>query len=179
MYGINDLKEKISVTEDHVECPVRGCKVVVERQRKQSNPKDERFKCPKHKIFVSPSTFIYESELSNLLWCDQSDLKLFNDIKMVKRESRIDHENSEDAVSWNVFRFLERNNLLLAFAKSITGINSDYADMIWWSYYQKENDSWSYLNKARIEFFTKRFTGIVFIIVGFYYMWKYLFVGLF
>lgn len=34
-------------------------------------------------------------------------------------------------------------------------------------------------NTARVEFVTKRITGIVFILVGLYFMWKYLVVGLF
>ncbi|MDP8212973.1 MAG: aromatic aminobenezylarsenical efflux permease ArsG family transporter [Candidatus Zapsychrus exili] len=34
-------------------------------------------------------------------------------------------------------------------------------------------------NTARVEFVTKRITGIVFIFVGFYFIWKYLAIGLF
>ncbi len=56
MYGLKDLKEKINITKTTVECPVKDCDVIVERQRK-SFKREERFYCPKHKIYISPSTF--------------------------------------------------------------------------------------------------------------------------
>ena len=62
------------------------------------------FKCPKHNIYISPTTFEYQSELDNLLWKDEADLDLLDRTKGVKRESRIARDRSEDAVTWNVFR---------------------------------------------------------------------------
>jgi len=151
MLGIEELKENIGITKTTVECPVKGCSEKIERQRKVFK-REERFKCPVHNIYISPSTFEYQSELDNLLWKDQADLDLFKRIKTVKRESRIARDNSEDAVTWNVFRFLERNNLVEKTLSPIIGVPLKSSEVIYWSYSQKENSSWSELNKARKEF---------------------------
>jgi len=151
MLGIEELKERIEITETTVECPVKGCSEKVERQRVVFK-KEDRFKCPKHNIFISPSTFEYPSELDNLLWKERPDLELIEKIRMVKRESRIARDNSEDALSWNVFRFLERNNLIEGFLSLIIGTVLKSSEVIYWSYSQKESTSWSELNKARKEF---------------------------
>lgn len=149
--GIKELKERIEITETTVECPVKGCSEKVERQRVVFK-KEDRFKCPKHNIFISPSTFEYSNELDNLLWKEMPDLELLEKIRTVKRESRLARDNSEDAVSWNVFRFLERNNLIEGFLSLIIGTALKSSEVIYWSYSQKENTSWSELNKAREEF---------------------------
>jgi len=151
MFGIEELKQSIVITETMVECPVKGCSEKIERQRKVFK-REKKFKCPVHDIYISPSTFEYQSELDNLCWKDQADLDLFKAIKTVKRESRIARDNSEDAVTWNVFRFLERNNLVEKTLKSIIGVPLKSSEVIYWSYSQKENSNWSELNKAREEF---------------------------
>ncbi len=151
MLGVEELKERIEITEATVECPVKGCSVKVERQRTFFRNED-RFMCPEHKIFISPTTFEYSDELDNLLWREKSDLELLQGIRTVKRESRMARDNSEDALSWNVFRFLERNNLIEDFLGSIVGAPLKSSEVIYWSYSQKENTSWSELNRARKEF---------------------------
>lgn len=151
MLGMEELKGSIELTETTVECPVKDCGEKVERQREVFK-REERFKCPKHNIYISPSTFEYQSELDNLLWKEKADLDLFKKIKIMKRESRIARDNSEDAVTWNVFRFLERNNLVERTLSSIIGVTLKSSEVIYWSYSQEENSSWSELNKAREEF---------------------------
>ena len=151
MLGMEELRESIEITETTVECPVKGCSEKVERQRKVFK-REDRFRCPKHNIYISPSTFEYQSELDNLLWKDRVDLDLFERIKEVKRESRIARDNSEDAVTWNIFRFLERNNLVESILNSIIDSTLKSSEVIYWSYSQIENDGWSELNKAREEF---------------------------
>ena len=151
MLGMEELKGSIEITKTTVECPVKGCGEKIERQRKGFK-REEKFKCPIHNIYISPSTFEYQSELDNLLWKDQADLDLFKMIRTVKRESRIARDNSEDAVTWNVFRFLERNNLVEKILSPIIGVPLKSSEAIYWSYSQKENSSWSELNQAREEF---------------------------
>ena len=151
MLGIEELKERIEITETLVECPVKGCGEKVERQREVFK-REERFKCPKHNIYISPSTFEYPFELDNILWKEKHDLDLFNRIKAVKRESRIARDNSEDAVSWNVFRFLERNNLVESTLSSIIGSTVKSSEVIYWSYSQLQQCAWDELLNARIEF---------------------------
>ncbi len=151
MLGVKELKESIKITKTTVECPVRGCSEKVERQRKVFK-REERFKCRKHNIYISPSTFEYEGESDNLLWKDKADLDLFKKMKTVKRESRITRDRSEDAVTWNVFRFLERNDLVGITLSPIVGVSLESSEVIYWSYSQRENSSWSELDKARKEF---------------------------
>jgi len=151
MYGLQDLKPRIMVTPTTVECPVKGCCQSVARQR-SSFKREERFRCPDHKIYISPSTFDYDSEFDNLLWTTEDDLSLLQAIKTVKRESRISRDNSEDAVTWNVFHYLESANQLDRFLSSITRKGPRQAELIYWSYSQKMNGAWSELNKARKEF---------------------------
>ena len=114
MYGYNSLKSQIHLSEDEVECPIKDCNKKVRRQRKVFR-KEQEFKCPTHQIYISPSTFEYENEFQNLLWNDDSDKKYFSELKSFKRESRIARENSEDAVSFNIFRYLQKNKLLDSF----------------------------------------------------------------
>jgi len=151
MFGLEELKKKIEITDTTVECPVKGCSEKVERQRNVFKRKC-KFKCPVHNIYISPSTFEYQTELDNILWKDKADIDLFDKIKTVKRESRIARDNSEDAVTWNVFRFLERNNLICAFLQKVVGLYENNAEVIYWSYSQSQQNLWDMLNKGREEF---------------------------
>lgn len=152
MLSIEELKEQIRITSTKVECPVKGCTETVERQRRFFR-KEERFKCPKHRIFISPSTFEYKDYRDNLLWKDPEDIRLLDKIFEEKRESRMARDNSEDAVTWNVFRYLEKSNLTEGFLSQLTGATQENAEVIiYWSYNQKESNGWTLLDKARAEF---------------------------
>ena len=151
MYGLKDLKPKIKITDSTVECPVKGCKELVMRQ-KNSFKRDIEYKCSKHKIFISPSTFGYLSDYDNLLWMDSEDKQLYNVTFKNKRESRILYDNSEDAITWNVMRFLKKQNILPAFLSKLSNKKIKHTELILWSYSSVEHSDWSMLNKARIEF---------------------------
>lgn len=151
MLGLRDLKPHIQITSSRVECPVLGCSQFVERQRR-SFKRAEKFRCPEHHIYISPSTFEYDHETDNLLWKNMADLALLDRIKTVKRESRMARDNSEDALSWNVFRYLETTQQLAPFLSWMTQAEQGQTDLIYWSYSQKENGSWPPLNQARKEF---------------------------
>jgi hypothetical protein len=83
-------------------CPVRGCV--------EASP------CSTHHIAVHSTrggyTYVYDEPCRNLLWIDPPDQERLDAILRCKRESRMEHEHSEDAVSWNVFRFFERHDCL-------------------------------------------------------------------
>jgi len=151
MYIFSDLKQKISVFDSYVECPIRGCTRRVVRQRKHFR-RESKFQCPVHNVYISPSTFEYPSEEDNLLWTSREDLDLLKSIKRVKRESRMARDNSEDAVTWNVFRYLETTRQLSPFLSSIAGVAVGEADLIYWSFSQEEHGTWSELARARDEF---------------------------
>jgi len=155
MYGLSDLKNAITVNEATVECPVKGCNHFVPRQRKIFKRLEE-FKCPEHGIFVSPSTFEYQNKVENLLWKDATDQDLlFNGVFSVKRETeRIARDNSEDAVTWNVFRYLEKQKLLCGFLSSLTMVPVDDCEIFYWSYCQSQavRGCWNPLQQVREEF---------------------------
>jgi len=151
VYGLCDLKHDIDITPNSVECPVVGCTNKVDRQR-HSFRREERFLCPEHKIYISPSTFDYDQETDNLLWNSEEDLVLLETIKKVKRECRISRDNSEDAVTWNVFRYLKNTNQLDNLLTWIAQSDQHNTDLIYWSYSQEAQGAWSELNKARKEF---------------------------
>lgn len=151
MYNKKDLKKNIEITDIQVECPVKGCNFKIPRQKKSFKATSE-FQCPKHKIYISQTTFEYYTEQDNLLWYQSDDKFRFDNIKKVKRESRIARDNSEDALTWNVFRFLERENILCNYLKELSQRIINTSELILWSYSANENNSWSWLNKARLEF---------------------------
>ncbi len=153
LFGSDKLKSVIFTKNSEIDCPVRDCTQKVPRQR-EFFKRLENFKCPKHKIYISPSTFEYEYEQDNLLWKDEADLVLFNRIKKVKRENRMAHDNSEDALTWNVFRFLEKHQLLANFLEDLVKRTLENAEIIYWSYSQLQKDVWSSLKTAREEFET-------------------------
>lgn len=138
MYGWNTLKKTIDITPTKVECPVLGCQERVERQRKRFL-KESRFICQKHGICISPSTFEYPNEQCNMLWATEEDLRLWNCIKAkgVKRESRTARDNSEDALTWNVFRYLELSHTIGDFIDFVASERiSHNPRVVYWSFCQ-------------------------------------------
>jgi hypothetical protein len=133
MYYFNDLRAERVITAKHVPCPVKGCSVQVERQKGRYQ-KVEAYKCQKHDIYISPSTFEYENYENNLLWFDREDEALLESIFAEKRESRMAREKSEDAVTWNVFRYLEKKDLLKPFLNSISSSGNEDARLVYWSF---------------------------------------------
>jgi len=151
MFGVNDLKTNIVVTETTVECPVEDCSEIVPRQRK-SFKREPQFQCPNHKIYISPSTFEYPNETDNFLWRDPDDLSLLRKIKTNKRESRMARDNSEDALTWNVFRYLEKTSQVAPSLSSLIGVPVINPKLVYWSYSQAAQGVWPQLARARAEF---------------------------
>lgn len=121
MYDNRTLKPQLRVDEHSVECPVLGCTHVVPRQRKIFM-RDERFRCPTHDIYISASTHDHVKFTDNLLSADPDDLALIHRLLDQKRETeRMGRERSEDALTFNVFRTLERAGQLNAVMSAIAG----------------------------------------------------------
>lgn len=152
MFGTAQLKPNITITETSVECPVSGCGVTVERARQGQPLSQEQFLCQQHRIYVSPSTFEYENEFENLLWHDSSDRERLSAIKRVKRESRLARDNSEDALTWNVFRYLEKNDGLAAFLSTVITGRVANPLLSYWSYSETTAGVSAGLKRARDEF---------------------------
>ncbi len=149
MYGLNNLKESIELTDDVVVCPVCSCDKKVTRQRNHFRVSKE-FYCEEHRIFISPSAFAYEEEKDNLLWYSETDITLLNEVKKVKRESRLNYNNSEDALTWNVFRFLDNHKLLDLYFSKMLNREVSNIEVIYWSYSNDSRDKiFKPLKKAR------------------------------
>jgi hypothetical protein len=73
-------------------------------------------------------------------------------IKSFKREIRMAWDNSKDALTWNVFRYLENTHQLSACLSDLCGIRVSVSELIYWSYSQKSNNIWNKLAEARAEF---------------------------
>ena len=141
MFGADKLKPRILITKEGVECPLKGCIEKVARQQK-TFVRAMKFQCSKHRIYISPSTFEYGYERDNLSCHTPEEIDLLEAVKDKKRESRIARDKSEDAVSWNVFRFLERSNTILPWIELITGKREgSIDDIIYWSYSTAQRSS--------------------------------------
>jgi len=134
-----------------VACPVRDCatRVPVQSRRFQAT---DRYKCAVHGLFISKSTFEYASPHHNLLWDSPADRVLLDGILQHKRESRLGRERSEDAVSWNVFRYLELSGLLDAWVASVTGQPESNSRVHYWSFDSQAGVTWAPLARARQAF---------------------------
>jgi hypothetical protein len=154
MLGWSDLKEFITLAEGSVECPVSGCQQTVPRQRKKFRAASS-FQCPDHRIFISPSTFEYAADTESMLWAGDDDLALWKCIKTpgVKRESRMARDNSEDGMTWNVFRYLERHGLTGEFINAAAGEQvARNPRVVYWSFCQTSKKPWQPLLDAATTF---------------------------
>jgi hypothetical protein len=152
MYGLSDLKQRVEVADKTVECPHKECRTKVRRARRGDRLRQTAFLCGRHQIYVSPSTFEYKDVSDNLLWHDQSDLELLACIKNVKRESRLARENSEDALTWNTFRYLEKTHQLSKFLSMFLGSEITNARPSYWSYSVSATGVCPSLQRTRTEF---------------------------
>lgn len=128
-YGIHDLNPNVAVhPDDHdvVRCYVRGCRHFVRRPTRHG-PGEV---CPQHGIRCHHSrygsTYSYADVRRNII---ASPVLFANRIvgHPFKYEShRLGAENSEDALSWNVFRSLQEAGCLARVAKLMIG--EDHAE---------------------------------------------------
>lgn len=154
MLGWLDLKKVLTITDGSVECPADGCRQTVPRQRKRFRAAGT-FQCPVHRIYISPTTFQYAAETENMLWTQADDLALWGSVTApgVKRESRMARDNSEDSVTWNVFRYLERHGLIGEFINLIAGERiAKNPRCIYWSFCQTSRKPWQPLLDAATAF---------------------------
>lgn len=134
-----------------VECPVKGCAHKVAR-RKGPLKRAGRYRCPEHGIYISPATFEYEYAVDNLLWHGAEDLRILNGTGQAGPGSAMARDNGEDAIIWNVFRFLDKTNLVSPVLGTLAEVELDHPRVIYWSFHPGEGSNWSQLEAARREF---------------------------
>src|ERR1044071_2029032 len=102
-YGKSNLKPGIAghyhhhdpdhIRDDRIICCIDGCQHWMNRRRKGRTTDF----CPDHHISLSPDTYVHRKATQNLFVLPE----IFLQIR--KTENRLTNENSEDALSWNVF----------------------------------------------------------------------------
>ncbi len=167
MFELGELKQKVPKRDNIVGCPVIGCETQVKRmtgadlggldayleKEKRTGRYFDQFLCQKHKIYITPTTFVYDDLEDNLVWHDNLDKELLNKIIEKKRvRAQLHHENSEDAVTWNVLRFLEKTNLLASFLGELSNSPVRNPEPIYWSYSQSQHGVWDALEDVRNDF---------------------------
>jgi hypothetical protein len=90
-------------------CPVRGCTAVLERP---SNGKAYPLHCPDHKIKIHSRTFGYADPLRNIRFERAYFERNIRGNPHKAETHRLGYENSEDALTWNVFSRLSRTGRL-------------------------------------------------------------------
>ena len=171
-YGWNSLKNIIKIENNKIQCPVSGCKNMVPKMTnntptlKQHKEDLQEYCCNSHKnqikIYISPTTFRYDNVLDNILWKEDFE-KLIKNKNFKKRfVDQFDHDNSEDALSWNVFRFLEKNDMIEGFLEKMFKNPIETSEVIYWAYSQSQDDNgciWKPLDEARNIFELKPSSG--------------------
>ena len=167
MLGREDLKSATEVKKNPRACPVLGCKTVVagmtrgilgslDGQLSKGLTREKEFEqylCKEHGIYVTPTTFVYKDMWDNLLWDEAAERNLLAKVLTSKRmKAQLHHENSEDAVTWNVFRFLERSGLLGRFLTQLRGAPVTDPEVMYWTHSRSEGNGWSEVQAARQEF---------------------------
>lgn len=157
-YGVDDVDPKvrpISTPERQVRCYVRGCRHFVRVPRRGIRGDI----CPDHKIYchwgVGRPTYSYTAARRNVI----ASPRLFEE-RIVghpyKFEShRLGNENSEDALSWNVFRSLQEAGRLGALAEALIGQRSPVEPRLYMWGIELTDDSflpWELLDVARERF---------------------------
>ena len=129
-YGYDDYLDKIVEVEDG-------------DNRKYMAVRYDKFAIKK----VTKTTFIYQNESDNRIWPD--DEYLVEAICKYKRESRMGNDNSEDALTWNVFRGMEKSGLLKKYLSDVVKMELTGVRLIYWSYDQDEEGLSSLLRDGR------------------------------
>jgi len=148
MFGWQDLKEKITSNDVGLICPVKGCSTRLEKRQTRKFVMNDQFACTLHGIVFSQTTFEYQEPKDNTIWGDFHKFKTITS----KRESRFGRDNSEDAVTWNIFRFLEKQGLLTKYLSIYSGVPVQNAKIIYWSHDSDTGQTWKPLREARCEF---------------------------
>ena len=107
-------------------CPVDGCTANLERTDIQRDKMDY---CPVHhiRIHAKSRTFVYyggpDATLRNILFERQYFKKHIIGNTAKAETHRIGHENSEDALTWNVFSRLARGGLLRKLLSKLSSLD--------------------------------------------------------
>jgi hypothetical protein len=151
MYGISTLKTRRPPDPTGVICPVRGCRHTVAPQPALLRLTAE-FKCPAHKLFLSETVCAHEKETDNVLWSEGDHLRLLREARGSRPAPTLGSESSEDALSWNVFRWLEASGSLPALLERWVGRPAYGGVPLYWGYDRERERVWDALRHTRSAF---------------------------
>jgi hypothetical protein len=151
VFGVSVLKPRLDAGASDVSCPVRGCGYRVPLQPALFRTTPE-YRCPLHRIYVAANTFAYEREADNLLWTREDDLVLLNGVRRRGWDLGLAYENSERAVTWNVFRWLEVSGVLPSLLEHVLGRGVATAEVTYWGYSPEREGTYMPLVRARNAF---------------------------
>ena len=123
-YGVPELDPSVVVHPDdldRVRCYVRGCQHFLRRPTRQARGEI----CPDHGIYCHNSrygaTYSYRDVRRNIIASPDLFAQRIVGHPFKYESHRLGSENSEDALSWNVFRSLQEAGVLAAVARLMTG----------------------------------------------------------
>lgn len=159
-YGTEDLDSEVVVKKwvgrqpARLRCYVRGCTEVLRRVTSD----DPGEACPAHGIFLHYSrnkgTYKYSDARRNFIVDDDLVAERVKGHPF-KYDARFEYENSEDALTWNVFRSLQHAGRLHEVARLITGQElRDEPHLYLWGLSLSDDslDPWPLLIEARGRF---------------------------
>lgn len=159
-YGVPDLDPSVVVhpyDPDRVRCYVRGCQHFLRRPTRQARGE----LCPDHGIYCHYSrygaTYSYRDVRRNIIASPDLFAQRIVGHPFKYESHRLGSENSEDALSWNVFRSLQESGLLAAVAKLMTGEDHPQEpDLYLWGIRVSDDsfEPWDLLIAARERFET-------------------------
>jgi hypothetical protein len=117
-YGVRDIEVKGHIDGDRIQCHIKECLSVVRKPTKVNlTPPDSL--CKTHGIYVHGNKYRYQDWTRNIIWPETERITWHANNKREGRKRRVDsleagnpermgNENSEDAVTWNVFWGFDR-----------------------------------------------------------------------
>lgn len=150
-YGVSDIKPVKDL--DHC-CPIKGCDTRIDEYPSREKPKDNSSNdCQKHKIYCRRNTYIYKDKLDNLIIDKELFRSIFEKQNNEKYDKRMGYENSEDALTWNVFVTLKKAGGLKAIASLISDKScEEEPELILWGYSLKDGSPLEELKSFREDF---------------------------
>src|ERR1700730_9183360 len=100
-------------------CPVRGCHSTLQSPGKGTA---RPLRCPDHEITIHKKTFGYSNPLRNILFEADYFNRNIRDNPNKAETHRLGYENSEDALTWNVFTRLARADRLTELASHLAQV---------------------------------------------------------
>ncbi len=147
-FGYEDFDPKFTAQRSWEHCPVIGCHAQLERIEIGTKRRSSIPVCFEHGLRLHTETFAYWNgfEVEDLRIAKRRNVQVpptleacFWAINKNKVESRMDHETSEDALTWTVFVGIREARLLAKAAKALCRATTNQEPQLWlWGFQVSE-----------------------------------------